>query len=153
MDEGLAKPILIGRPAVIEARIEKAGLRLRLGADVEVRQPRGRPALSPYWEAYHQLMGRDGITPEAAKAVVRRSNTTIAALMVHLGDADAHAVRPGRPLRQPPRASCATCIGLKRGAPGFATLNALMLDKYTLFIADTYVNEDPSAETLAEHRA
>src|SRR6516225_1787862 len=89
VDEGLARPILVGRPAVIEARIKKAGLHIRPGTDVELVDPENDPRFRTYWEAYHKIMGRRGITPEASKAMVRRSNTTIASLMVHLGDADA----------------------------------------------------------------
>ncbi len=123
VDDGLARPILIGRPAVIEMRIKKAGLRIQLGKDVEVCDPEDDPRFRQYWEAYHRLMGRDGITPEAAKAAVRRSNTLIGALMVRLGDADAllcglvgrfdHHLEHVR-----------TVIGLKDGAAGLATVNA-----------------------------
>jgi malate dehydrogenase (oxaloacetate-decarboxylating)(NADP+) len=148
IEDGLARPILIGRPAVIEARIAKAGLRLKIGQDVECVNPEDDPRFRQYWETYHRLMGRHGVSPEAAKAAVRRSTTTIASLMVKLGDADAMLCGlHGRfdvhldHLRD--------VIGLKDGAPGFATLNALMLDKHTLFIADTFVNEDPSADMLA----
>ncbi|MGQ0708406.1 MAG: NADP-dependent malic enzyme [Rhodoferax sp.] len=148
LEERLAQPILIGRPAVIEARIAKAGLRMRLGEDVQCVNPEDDPRFRQYWETYHRLLGRRGVSPEAAKAAVRRSTTTIAALMVKLGDADAMICgMHGRfdthldHLRD--------IIGAKAGAPGFATLNALMLEKHTLFIADTFVNEDPSAELLA----
>ena len=89
VDEGLARPILIGRPNIIEARVKKAGLHLRLGVDADVIDPENDPRFRNYWEAYHKIMGRRGITPDAAKAMVRRSNTTIASLMLHLGDADA----------------------------------------------------------------
>jgi len=148
VDEGLAHPILIGRPAVIEARIAKAGLRIRLGKDVECTNPEDDPRFRVYWEAYHKLMGRSGITPEAAKTMVRRSNTSIAALMVHLGDAD--AMLCGLVGRFDSHLKILSqLLGVKRGAPGFATLNALTLEKYTLFIADTNVHEDPSAEQLA----
>ncbi len=148
VDENLARPVLIGRPAVMEARIAKAGLRIRLGVDVDVVNPEDDPRFKQYWETYHKLMGRRGVNQEAAKAAVRRSNTTIAALMVRLGDADAMLCglvgRYDGHLQH-----VRDVIGLKRGAPGFAALNALMMDKHTLFIADTYVNEDPSAEQLA----
>lgn len=148
VDEGLAKPILIGRPAVIEARIKKAGLHISLGKEVECVDPEDDPRFRTYWEAYHQIMGRRGITPEASKAMVRRSNTTIASLMLHLGDAD--AMLCGLVGRFDSHLKILNqVLGLKRGAPGFATLNALTLEKYTLFIADTNVHEDPSAETLA----
>jgi malate dehydrogenase (oxaloacetate-decarboxylating)(NADP+) len=82
VDEGLARPILIGRPAVIEARLLKAGLRLRLGTDLECVNPEDDPRFRQYWETYHRLMGRRGVSIEAAKAAVRRSSTTIAALML-----------------------------------------------------------------------
>ena len=148
IDDGLAKPILIGRPAVIQARIAAAGLRLQPGVNIEVCDPDDDPRFRQYWETYHRLMGRNGVTPEAAKAAVRRSNTLIAALMVRMGDADAmlcglvgkfdgHITH------------VQSVLGLKEGAPGLATLNALMLEKHTLFIADTYINEDPDAELLA----
>ncbi|CAN5328619.1 NADP-dependent malic enzyme [soil metagenome] len=148
VDEGLAKPILVGRPAVIEARIKKAGLHIKLGVDVECVDPEDDPRFRTYWETYHKLMGRRGITPENSKAMVRRSNTTIAALMVHLGDAD--AMLCGLVGRFDSHLQILrNMLGLKRGAPGFATLNALTLEKFTLFVADTNVHEDPSAEMLA----
>ncbi len=149
IEDGLARPILIGRPAVIEARIAKAGLRLKLGRDVDCVNPEDDPRFRQYWETYHQLMGRRGVTPEAAKAAVRRSTTTIAALMVRLGDAD--GLLCGLVGRFDVHLDhIRDIIGLKRGASALATLNALMLEKHTLFIADTFVNEDPSAEELAE---
>ena len=148
IDDGLARPILIGRPAVIQARISAAGLRLQPGVNVEVCDPDDDPRFRQYWETYHRLMGRNGVTPDAAKAAVRRSNTLIAALMVHVGDADAMLCGlvgkfDGHV------AHVQSVLGLKDGAPGLATLNALMLEKHTLFIADTYINEDPDAELLA----
>ena len=148
VDDGLAHPILIGRPAVIEARLIKAGLRLRLGVDVECCNPEDDPRFRQYWETYHQLMGRHGVSVDAAKAAVRRSNTTIAALMLRLGDADAMLCglvgRFDTHLEH-----VQDIIGLKKGASGLATLNALMLESRTLFIADTFVNEDPDAAQLA----
>ena len=148
VDEGLAHPILVGRPAVIEARLAKAGLRLKLGVDVENVNPEDDPRFRQYWEAYHRLMGRRGVSVEAAKSVVRRSNTTIAALMVHLGDAD--AMLCGLVGRFDSHLDhVRDIIGVRKGATGLATLNALMLDQRTLFIADTHVNEDPDAEQLA----
>ena len=148
LEDGVAKPILIGRPAVIEARIAKAGLRLKLGQDVEIVNPESDTRFRQYWETYHRMMGRHGVTPEAAKAAVRRSNTLIGALSVHLGDADAMLCGlVGRFDQHLDHIQ--NVIGTAKGAPGFATLNALMLQERTLFIADTYVNEDPSAELLA----
>ncbi len=148
VDDGLARPILIGRPAVIESRIAKAGLRLQQGRDFELCNPEDDPRFRQYWEAYHQRMGRHGITPDLAKAAVRRSNTLIATLMLHLGDAD--ALICGLLGRYDIHLDhVRAIIGLQANAPGLATLNALMLEKQTLFIADTYINEDPSAEELA----
>jgi malate dehydrogenase (oxaloacetate-decarboxylating)(NADP+) len=148
LEDRIAKPIVIGRPAVIESRIAKAGLRLKLGQDVECVNPESDGRFRQYWETYHSLMGRQGVTPEAAKAAVRRSNTLIGALSVHLGDADAMLCglvgRFDQHLDH-----IRNVIGSAEGAPGLATLNVLMLQERTLFIADTYVNEDPTAELLA----
>jgi malate dehydrogenase (oxaloacetate-decarboxylating)(NADP+) len=147
LDEKLAQPILIGRPAVIESRIAKAGLRMKVGQDVECVNPESDARFRQYWETYHRMMGRSGVTPEAAKAAVRRSNTLIGALSVHLGDADAMLCglvgRFDRHLE-----NVRDVIGTRAGEC-FAALNALMLPNRTLFIADTYVNEDPDAELLA----
>jgi malate dehydrogenase (oxaloacetate-decarboxylating)(NADP+) len=149
LDEQLVKPILIGRPAVISSRIERAGLRLQAGRDFEVVNPEDDARFRQYWETYHALNARDGVTPEMAKATVRRSNTTIAALMVHLGDAD--AMLCGLVGRFDGHLDhVKEVIGLRPGAHAFAAMNALMLDKHTLFIADTFVNEDPNAEQLAD---
>jgi len=149
LDERLVKPILIGRPAIIEARIERAGLRLQAGRDFEVVNPEDDARFRQYWEAYHRLNARDGVTPDMAKATVRRSNTTIAALMVHLGDAD--ALLCGLVGRFDGHfAHLREVIGQRPGAHGYATVNALLLDKHTLFIADTSVNDDPGAEQLAD---
>jgi malate dehydrogenase (oxaloacetate-decarboxylating)(NADP+) len=148
LEEGIAQPILIGRPAVIESRIEKAGLHIRLGQDVQCVNPDDDPRFKQYWTAYHRIMGRRGFSPEAAKASVHRSTTTIATLMVQLGDADAMLCGlHGR--FDAHLAHIRDVIGLRDGVMDLATLNALMLDKHTIFIADTYVNENPSAEQLA----
>jgi malate dehydrogenase (oxaloacetate-decarboxylating)(NADP+) len=148
LDDKLAQPILIGRPAVIETRIAKAGLRFKLGQDVECVNPESDARFRQYWETYHRIMGRHGVTPEAAKAAVRRSNTLIGALSVHLGDADAMLCGlVGRFDQHLDHVQ--NVVGHEAHAPGFATLNALMLPDRTLFIADTYVNEDPDAELLA----
>jgi malate dehydrogenase (oxaloacetate-decarboxylating)(NADP+) len=149
VDEGLAQPILVGRPAVIEARIKKAGLRIRMGEDFAVVNPEDDPRFKQYWETYHRIMGRDGVSIDAAKAAVRRSSTTIAALMVKLGDAD--AMLCGLLGRFDVHLDhVRDIIGTRPGARCMATLNALMLEHRTLFIADTFVNEDPDAQQLAE---
>ena len=150
IDDQIARPILIGRPEVIAARIAKAGLRMQPGVDVEIVNPADDPRFRTYWETYHQLMKRDGATAEVAKAAVRRSNTIIGSLMVKLGDADAlicglagtyetHLERIDHILGRAP------------GVRQYAALNAVMTSTHgTLFITDTYVNEDPGAEELAE---
>ncbi|MFG6416024.1 NADP-dependent malic enzyme [Roseateles sp. DC23W] len=149
LDEGIAKPTLIGRPAVLQARIQRAGLRLKLGTDVAVIDPEDDPRFRQYWEAYHQRMKRNGVTPEMAKSAVRRSNTAIGALAIELGDADAMICglvgKFDRHLEQ-----VRDLVGLAPGARQFAAMNALLLDKMTLFIADTFVNDDPTAEELAD---
>jgi malate dehydrogenase (oxaloacetate-decarboxylating)(NADP+) len=148
-DEGLAKPILIGRPEVVKMRIQRASLRLEVGRDFELTDPQNDPRFRGYWELYHKLMGREGITPEAAKAAVRRSNTLIATLMVKRGEADAMLCglvgRFDAHLEH-----IRSVIGTKAGARTIATMNALMLPQYTLFITDTFVNEEPSADELAD---
>ncbi len=148
IEDGLAQPILIGRPAVIESRIAKAGLRMKLGQDITCVNPESDARFRQYWETYHRMMGRHGVTPETAKAAVRRSNTLIGALALHLGDADALLCglvgQFDAHLKH-----VRDILGLAGGAPDLATLNALMLQDRTLFIADTYVNEDPTAELLA----
>jgi malate dehydrogenase (oxaloacetate-decarboxylating)(NADP+) len=149
LDEGLVKPTLIGRPEVIEMRIQRAGLRLKLGSDVAVIDPENDARFRQYWEAYHRIMGRRGFTPEAAKAAVRRSNTTIGALAIKLGDADAMICgMVGR--FDSHLEHVAELVGLKPGVRNFATMNAVMMEKQTLFITDTFVNDSPDAEQLAE---
>ncbi len=149
LDEGLAKPILVGRPAVIDMRIERAGLRLKAGVDFEVVDPEDDPRYRACWEDYHRLMGREGVSPEAAKAAVRRSNTLISSLLLRRGDADAMLCGlVGRYDAHFEHVS--TVIGARAGAHVMATMNAVMLEQHTLFIADTFVNEVPSAEELAE---
>jgi malate dehydrogenase (oxaloacetate-decarboxylating)(NADP+) len=149
LDEALAKPILVGRPAVMQSRIERAGLRLRLGTDVEAVDPEDDPRYRACWEDYQRLMGREGVTPSMAKAALRRSNTLISAMLLRRGDADAMLCgvvgRFDGHLEH-----VRDAIGLRAGATCFATVNAVLLGDRTLFLADTFVNEEPSAEQLAE---
>ncbi|MDO9003758.1 MAG: NADP-dependent malic enzyme [Aquabacterium sp.] len=149
IDEGIAHPILVGRPEVIEERVLRAGLRLKAGVNCEVVNPGKDDRFRQYYEAYHALRARDGITPELAKVVVRRSNSLIATMMVKLGDADGMICgvigRYDLHLEQ-----VREVIGLRPGAHGLAALNALILENHSLFIADTFVNEEPTAEQLAD---
>ena len=149
LEEGMVEPTLVGRPAVVAQRIERAGLHLKPGSDFLIVNPEDDPRFRQFWEEYQQIKGRDGITPEMAKAAVRRSNTLISALAVRLGHADGMLCGlVGRYEQHLDHVSAV--IGRRSDAHHFAALNALMLDDYTLFIADTFVNEDPDAETLAE---
>ena len=149
LDEGIAQPILVGRPDVVKMRIERAGLRLEPGRDFELCDPQNDPRFRAYWELYHSLTGRDGVSPEAAKAAVRRSNTLISSLMLRRGEADAMLCglvgRYDQHLEH-----VRQVIGLAPGTRTLAAVNALMMPEHTLFIADTFVNEQPSAEELAD---
>jgi malate dehydrogenase (oxaloacetate-decarboxylating)(NADP+) len=150
LDEGLvSRPVLVGRPAVIAARIARAGLRLKPGVDVEVVDPEDDARFRDYWSDYRQLMARRGVTPALAKATIRRSATTLAAMLVRRGDADAMVCgMVGRFDDHLGRVH--DVIGLARGRTGFAAMNALMLPEHTLFVTDTMVTDEPSAEQLAE---
>ena len=149
LDEGLARPTLIGRPEVIAMRIQRAGLRLKVGEGVDLIDPGNDARFRRYWETYHGIMGRNGITPEMAKSMVRRSATTIGALALRMGDADALICgMVGR--FEGHMEHVVDLVGLRAEARHFATMNAVMMESHTLFLTDTYVNEDPDAETLAE---
>jgi malate dehydrogenase (oxaloacetate-decarboxylating)(NADP+) len=149
VDEGIARPILVGRPAVIEQRIAKMGLRIRAGEHFELVNPESDPRYREYWSEYHRIMQRRGITPESAKRDMRRHNTLIAAMLVRMGAADAMLCGtvslPLRHLRY-----IDEVIGHRPGVNVYAAMNILMLPKHTLFICDTHVNLDPSAEQVAE---
>jgi malate dehydrogenase (oxaloacetate-decarboxylating)(NADP+) len=149
LDERLARPILVGRPEVVKMRIERAGLRLQPGRDFDIVDPEHDPRFRSYWELYRSLMARQGVTPDSAKAAVRRSNTLIASLMLRRGEADAMIC--GMVGRYDGHLEhVRDIIGRKTGARTMAAMNALMLDQHTLFITDTFVNEEPSAEELSE---
>ncbi len=149
LEEGLARPIVVGRPEVVKMRIERAGLRLQAGRDFEICDPESDPRFREYWETYRGLMARDGVTPEVAKAAVRRSNTLISSLMLRRGEADAMLCGlVGR--YESHLEHVRSVIGKKAGARTMAAMNALMMSEHTLFITDTFVNEEPSAEELAD---
>jgi malate dehydrogenase (oxaloacetate-decarboxylating)(NADP+) len=149
LDERLARPILVGRPEVVKMRIERAGLRLQPGRDFDIVDPEHDPRFRSYWELYRSLMARQGVTPDSAKAAVRRSNTLIASLMLRRGEADAMIC--GMVGRYDGHLEhVRDVIGRKTGARTLAAMNALMLDQHTLFITDTFVNEEPSAEELSD---
>jgi len=149
LDEGVAKPILIGRRRVVESRIQKLKLRLDLKKDVELCDPESDPRYKEYWTHYHTIMQRRGVTPNVAKTVVRTSNTVIAALMVERGEAESlicgvmgQYVYHLRHLRQ--------IIGLRDGVQKPSALVGLIMSKGNLFITDTHVNPQPTADQLKE---
>jgi malate dehydrogenase (oxaloacetate-decarboxylating)(NADP+) len=149
VDEKIAKPVLIGRPEVVEMRIEKFGLRLKAGADFEIVNPESDSRYREVWTEYYRIMRRKGVSPDDAKVHVRQSTTLIGAMLLHRSEGDAMLCgtfgRHKDHLRH-----VSNIIGLQRGASIFAAMNAVILHKRTMFVCDTYVNEDPTAEQLAE---
>ena len=148
IDEKLAFPILVGRPAVIERRIERYGLRLKPGKDFELINPEFDPRYRDYWEEYYRLTERKGVSQDA-KIEMRRRNTLIGAMMIHRGDADGMICGTFGTLDLHLR-YIDQVIGRRAGVNHYYAMNALMLPKRTVFICDTYVNFDPSAEQIAE---
>ena len=149
IDEGLTRPILICRPGVIETRISRASLRIRAGTDFDLVDPEDDSRFRDYWTDYRQLMSRRGVTPELAKSLMRQSTTTIAAMMVHRRDADAMVCGlVGRFDEHLERVQ--EIIGLAEGASCMAAMNAVMLPEHTLFMTDTMVNDEPTADQLTE---
>jgi malate dehydrogenase (oxaloacetate-decarboxylating)(NADP+) len=149
VDEGLAKPILIGRPAVIERYIERHGLRIRPSVDFELINIESHPHYREYWQEYHRLTERRGVSVQYAKIEMRRRGTGIGAMAIHRGEADGML--------------CGTfgthdlhlhyvdqVLGRKPGVNHYYAMNVLILPKRTIFICDTYVNFDPTAEQIAE---
>ena len=149
VDEGLARPILIGRPAVVERSIERYGLRLAPGSDFELVNIESHPSYREYWEEYHRLTERRGVSVQYAKLEMRRRATGIGAMAIHRGEADGML--------------CGTfgthelhlhyidqILGRRPGVNHYYAMNALILPKRTVFICDTYVNFDPTAEQVAE---
>jgi len=149
VDEGLARPILVGRPEVVEKQISHHGLRLRAGEHFELVNPDSDPRYKELWQDYYNLMCRKGIGVEYAKREMRRRTTLIGAMLVRHNYADAmlcgtfgtHSLH----LRY-----IADVIGRKPGIENFYAMNMLILPKRTVFIGDTYVNYDPTAAQLAE---
>jgi malate dehydrogenase (oxaloacetate-decarboxylating)(NADP+) len=134
---------------VLIPRIEKFGLRIRPGKDFEIVNPNSDPRFRDYWQEYYTLVQRKGISVEYAKREVTRRTTLIGALMVRRGDAD--AMLCGTIAQFSLHVEyIATVIGMRKGANQFAAMNMLILPNRTLFICDTYVNPDPTAEQVAE---
>lgn len=152
-DEGIARPVLIGRRAEINRRIETAGLRIREEQDFEIVHTEGCPFFDAhydeFWQTYHSLTERKGVSPDYARREVRRRNTLYGSLMVRLGHADGLVCGTfGR--HEAHRHYVENVIGTQAGLDRYYTMNLLMLPGRTVFIADTYVNYDPSAEQLAD---
>jgi malate dehydrogenase (oxaloacetate-decarboxylating)(NADP+) len=149
VDEGLARPILVGRAAAIEQRIRECGLRLVAGRDMVIVDPADEPRLAEIADGYHKVMRRRGVTPAAALQAMRRDGTALAAMLVRRGEADALlcGVNGGF------RAHLATLdhlVGRRAGVETLAAMNMLMLPQRTLFVCDTYVNAEPTPAQLAE---
>jgi malate dehydrogenase (oxaloacetate-decarboxylating)(NADP+) len=152
-DEGIARPVLIGRPQEIARRVEAAALRIRQGQDYEVIHSDDSEFFDAhyeeFWQTYHRLMERKGVSPDYARREIRRRATLYASLMVHLGYADGMICGTfGR--HETHRQYVQSVIGSQHGLDRYYTMNLLMLPGRTVFIADTYVNYDPSAEQLAD---
>jgi malate dehydrogenase (oxaloacetate-decarboxylating)(NADP+) len=149
VDEGLAKPILIGRPDVIETRIDRYGLRIKLGRDVECVNVLDDPRYRDTWSDYYQLAKRQGVTRSVAQSEVRTRTTLIGAMLVRKGDADAMLCGTVGAYADHLR-YVRTVIGLRPGVHTFAAMQLLILPNRQLFICDTHVNPDPTAEQVAE---
>ncbi len=149
LEEGSGKPILIGRPQIIESRLQRFGLRIRPGVDFDLVNPEDDPRYREYVEDYFALVGRAGINPEAARTIVRTNNTVIGALAVRRGDADALICgvegRFDRHLRD-----VAQIIGKKPGVRSFSGLSLLISQRGAIFFTDTFVTYNPSAAEIAE---
>jgi malate dehydrogenase (oxaloacetate-decarboxylating)(NADP+) len=149
VDEGIAQPTLIGRPSIIAQRVEKFGLRLQEGRDYAVVNTENDHRYRDYWQTYHRLMERRGVTAQFAKIEMRRRLTLIGSMMLHKGEVEGMI--------------CGTwgttaihlqhvdqVIGRREGVKTYACMNGLILPGRQLFLVDTHVNYDPTAEELAE---
>ena len=149
VDEGLAVPMLVGRPQVLEQRIERLGLRIKAGREFQLVNPELDPRYRDYWSSYHKMVERKGVSPEYAKVEMRRRNTLIGAMLMVKGEADGmlcgtfgtHALH---------LQYIDQVIGLQSGVRHYAAMNALVMSNRTVFICDTYVTPDPDAEHIAE---
>ncbi len=149
VDDGLAEPIIIGRRRVVMKRIETLGLRIVPGKNVELCDPDDDPRFREYWQLYHSLMERKGVTPGNARAVVRSDTTVIACLMLHRGEADAMLCGAVGPFQSHLK-HVHDIVGKAPGARQMAALNAVVMPTGTYFFCDTFVTPEPSAEEIAE---
>ena len=149
VDEGIARPILIGRPSVIEQRLKKLGLRLVPGEDFDLINPESDPRFWDYWTTYHVLMERKGVSPSAAKEILRTRTTAIAAVAVYRGDAD--AMITGLVGRYNSKLEILRdVLGHQKGSDTTAALGVINTESGVFFMSDTKVNPDPDAEEIAE---
>ncbi|MFZ9722770.1 MAG: phosphate acyltransferase, partial [Burkholderiaceae bacterium] len=149
VDEKIAQPILVGRPQVVEKRISQFGLRMRVGVDFELVNPEQDDRYRDYWETYHLLTERKGVTAQYAQIEMRRRNTLIGAMMIHKGEADALICGTfgthGLHLHYVDQV-----LGKAPGSSVYGALNIVMLPNRTIGIVDTHVNQDPTAEQICE---
>jgi malate dehydrogenase (oxaloacetate-decarboxylating)(NADP+) len=148
MEETVESPILIGRPEVIQRRIEQAGLNLRLGDNVDLVNPENDPRYRDYWETYHQLMARRGVSPDIAKAIMRTNTTAIGAVMVHRGEADSLICGTFGEFRW--HLNYVEQVLGRDGLRPHGALSMMILEDGPLFIADTQVHLHPNPEQIAE---
>ena len=149
VDEKLARPLVIGRPMVVEQRIERLGLRVRPGADFDLINPDQDDRYREYWSEYLRLTARKGVSEAYAKLEMRRRPTLIGAMLVRLGAADGMICGTGGPFSEHLR-YIDQVIGKKPGSRVYAAMNTLMLPGRQLTLVDTHVNIDPDATQLAE---
>ena len=149
IDEGLARPILIGRPDVIETRIQRLGLRMKAGVDFDLTNINDDPRFNDYWQHYHALTERRGVTPAAAKNLLRSRPSLIAALMVERGEADAMICGlVGRFHKK--LGYLRSIFDFEKGVTGTAAMTGVINDHGVWFFLDTHVQTEPSAEQIAE---
>lgn len=149
IDEKICRPILVGRPAVLEHRIRQFGLRIRLGEDVDVTNSENDPRFKQYWTTYWEMMNRKGVTQEFARVEMRRRLTLIGAMMVKLGDADGMICGTVGTYANHLRL-VDQVIGKAPGVTTYGAMNILLMSERTVAVADTHVNADPSAAEVAE---
>ncbi len=149
VDEKLAQPILVGRPSVIEANIKKLGLRLKAGENITIVNVDDDPRYKDYWQGYYEKNKRRGVSIELARRDVRRKTTLIGSLLVENGAADGMVCGTFGHYQLHLK-YVESVIGKKQGMNDFYAMNAVLMQDRNIFIADTYVHEDPTAEQLAE---
>jgi malate dehydrogenase (oxaloacetate-decarboxylating)(NADP+) len=149
LDDGIATPILVGRPLVNSHRARKLGLEFVPGQDFEIVNPEGDDRYRDYWETYHALMARKGVSPDSARTIVRTNSTVIASLMVDKGDADAMICGTYGEYKWHLK-YVEDVLGLCAGVRETSALSLLVLDRGPIFIGDTYVSENLSVDDIVD---